>query len=394
MRAPGPGVRRAIVAVLACFVAAGALAPLWDRAAAAYTGALVVAGRPVVAWIEPAPLLDRLEATGTMVRLDGRLAAVRSLGAVETRTIFFYLPFVVLLLGAALRPLRIAAPRDIVLILGAIFLVHVVCLGLGIQVLLVDALRASGYPSLALPIENAILRTLHHTYTYAGAQLWAGLVVALVLLRAGAPAASDDATRPVPAGPGVVAAACGVLLLPAVLYVGLSPAVRHLAGGDRLARRIVALACLRAGDRECARTLAVQAFNPARPDPETMMLLGLVTEVSAPAEAAGWYQRVVEARPRALAARRGLARLRASLGEDEAAIDAYYAVLSLAPGNVDAYRALGDLYRARGDAAAARTHDEMAERFRQRPVAARASASVPVDRKPAMDRGTGERDAD
>lgn len=394
MRAPAPGIRRAIVAVLVCFVAAGALAPLWDRAAVAYTDALVVACRPLVAWIEPAPLLDRLESTGTMVRLAGRQAAFQSLGAVETRTIFFYLPFVVLLLGAALRPLRVVTPRDIALILGAVFIVHAVCLGLGIQVLLVDALRVGGYPSLAMPIESAVLRTLHHTYTYAGAQLWAGLVIALVLLRAGHPGGGDDATRPVSERPGVVAAACGVLLLPALLYVGLAPALRHLTGGDLRARGMVALACLRAGDHTCARTLAAQAFDPARPDPETMLLLGLVTEDSAPAEAAEWYRRVVEARPQSLGARLGLARTQASLGENEAAIAGYYAVLSMAPGNADVYHALGDLYRARGDTAAARTHDEMAERFRPGRLAAGAPASVPADRDSAIPQGRGRHDAD
>lgn len=394
MRAPAQGVRRAILAVLACFVAAGALAPLWDRAASAYTGALVVACRPVVAWIEPAPLLDRLESTGTMVQLAGRQAVVRSLGAVETRTIFFYLPFVVLLLGAALRPLRLVTCRDMALILGSLFVVHAACLALGVQVLVVDALRAGGSPSLASPIENAILRTLHHTYSYAGAQLWAGLVIALVLLRAGAARGPDDASRPGPARPGVVAAACGVLLLPAVLYIALSPVVRQLTEGDRRARRIVALACLRAGELECARTLAAQALDAARPDPGTMMLLGLATERSAPAEAADWYRRVVEARPRFLDARIRLARMQASLGEGDAAIDGYYAVLSMAPGNVDAFRALGDLYLDRGDAEAARTHYEMAERLRPAAVATGAPAGVPAARAAATDQETGAPDAD
>jgi len=357
------GPRRAIVAVLACFIVAGAMTPLWDRVAGPYTGALVGACRQLVAWLEPAPLVRTLERSGTMVRLVGRPPWEEALGAVETSTISFYLPFIVLVLGVARWHLRLISVPEIVLVLGAVFAVHVTCLGLGVQTLEVDAFRAAGYPSLVGPIENAILRTLHHTYCYSGAQLWAGLVVALVLIR------GRRLDLPAPRTPrlapsGVLAAACGVLILPAVLYVGLSPAVRRLDGGDRSARRIAALACLRAGDRESARRLATEGLDAARPDPETMMLLGLITEETAPAEAEGWYTRVVATRPQNLGARLGRARARVRLGDREAAIAEYYAVLAIAPDNADAYRALGDLYRDQGNGPAARAHYEMAVRFR------------------------------
>lgn len=363
MRAPAHGVRRAIVAVLATFVIAGALMPLWDRAAGAYAGVLAAASRPVAAWIEPAPLLERLERSGTLVRLAGRHEHFESLGAVETRTISFYLPFVVLLLAAAFRPLRLVTAREIAIILGAVLLVHVAGLALGIQVLEVDALRVGGSPSLAGPIENAILRTLHHTYCYTGAQLWAGLTIGLVLLRAGAGRSPSDGAGPSPRHRSIVAPSCAVLLLPAILYVGLAPALRHLTGRDRQASRTVAYACLRAGDRACARDLGARAIDPARPDPGTMMLLGLATEETAPAEAAGWYRRVVEARPHDSDARAGLARTLAKAGDREAAMAAYYALLSFEPGNPEAYRALADLHRARGNETAGRSHDELADRF-------------------------------
>jgi len=94
-----------------------------------------------------------------------------------------------------------------------------------------------------------------------------------------------------------------------------------------------------------------------------MMLLGLVTEETAPAEAEGWYTRVVATRPQNLGARLGLARARVRRGDREAAIAEYYAVLAIAPDNADAYRALGDLYRDQGNEPAARAHYEMAVRF-------------------------------
>ena len=363
MRAPAREERRAIVAVLVVFVIAGAIMPLWDRAAGAYAGVLAAASRPIAAWIEPAPLLERLERSGTLVRLAGRHEHFESLGAVETRTISFYLPFVVLLLAAALRPLRLVTAREIAIILGTVLLVHVTGLAFGIQVLEVDALRVGGSPSLAGPIENAILRTLHHTYCYTGAQLWAGLTIGLILLRAGAGRTPAGGTGPAPRHRNIVAPSCAVLLLPALLYVALSPALRHLTGRDLQASRTVAFACLRAGDHECARTLGARAFDPARPDPGTMMLLGLATEERAPAESAGWYRRVVEARPQDANARAGLARTLSSAGDREAAMDAYYAVLSIEPGNADAYRALADLHRARGNETAGRSHDELAERL-------------------------------
>lgn len=93
------------------------------------------------------------------------------------------------------------------------------------------------------------------------------------------------------------------------------------------------------------------------------MLLGLASESAEPAEAADWFRKVIEAEPQYLDARLGLARAQARQGEVEAAIAGYYTVLTMAPGNADAYRALADLYRERGDAAAARVHAELAERF-------------------------------
>lgn len=358
-----PGPRLAIAAVLACFVVGGALLPWWDRQAGTYTGILVAIGRHVVPWLQPAPLVGGLERSGTIVRLADAFTPGDSLGAVQTSHISFYLPFIVLLLAAARWPLRLVTAAEVLLVLGSVFVVHVGCLSLGVQSVEVDAFVPGGHPALVGPLEHALLRTLHHTYWYTGAQLWTGLVVALILLRA-ATARGDRVARTRRwASSRALAAACLVVVLPALLYVALSPAVRRLSGRDRTARLTAAEAYFRAGHREAAGHLAREAYDATRPDPRAMLLLGLVAEETSPEEAAVWFDRALAARPGSLGAQLGLARVRARLGDRDAAMAAYYSVLSIAPGNADAYKALGDLYMARGDYPAARSHYEMAVRF-------------------------------
>jgi hypothetical protein len=358
-----PGPRPAIAAVLACFVVAGALLPFWDRQAGSYTGILVAICRHVVPWVQPAPLVSDLERRGTIVRLVDAFSPGDSLGAVQTSHISFYLPFIVLLLAAARWPLRLVSFAEVLLVLGSIFVVHLGCLSLGVQSVEVDSLVPGGYPALVGPFEHALLRTLHHTYWYTGAQLWAGLVVALILLRV-APIRGDAVDRTHRwASSQALAAACLIVVLPSLMYVAFSPAVRRLSGRDRTARLTAAEAYFRAGHREAAGHLAREAFDAARPDHRDMMLLGLIAEETSPAEAADWYGRVLAARPGTLGAQLGLARVQKRMGDRDAAMAAYYSVLSIAPGNADAYKALGDLYTARGDYPAARAHYEMAVRF-------------------------------
>jgi Tfp pilus assembly protein PilF len=382
-----PSPRLAIGTVLACFVLAGALLPWWDRQAGSYTGILVAICRHVVPWLQPAPLVSGLERSGTIVRLADAFSPGDSLGAVQTSYISFYLPFIVLLLAAARWPLRLVTVAEVLLVLGSVFLVHLGCLSLGVQSVEVDAFVPGGYPALVGPIEHALLRTLHHTYWYTGAQLWAGLVVALILLRA-APPRGDRVDRTQRwASSRALAAACLVVVLPSLMYVAFSPAVRRLSGRDRTARVTAAQAYLRAGNREAAGRLAREAFDATRPDHRDMMLLGLIAEETSPAEAAVWYDKVLAARPGSLGAQLGLARVRTRQGDRDAAMAAYYSVLSIAPGNADAYKALGDLYMARGDYPAARSHYEMAVRFQPDLAAsltslesASRSAETPADR--------------
>ena len=347
--------RSALGHVLACFLVAAALQPLWPRAAGRYTALVAAAAQPILLWLQPTPLVSGLSTRGTVVRIESAGSPEAPVGSFETGHFSFYMPFVVLLLCTARWRLRLVTLPEIGLILALLLAIQVSCVSFGaLRVAAFGPLTGGGYGIIG-PLEYVLLHTLYHTYGNFGPQLWNGLIVALVLFRAGRLKDPSLPRRPA-ATSGGLAAACGVLILPSVLFIVAAPAVRHLTGQATLARRTTAAAFFREGNPEAAARLARDILDEDENDLRAMMILGSIAEGGSPSEAKTWYARVVGREPGHVAARLGLARAEERLGHLDAAVTEFYNVLRLAPDRADAFEDLGDIYMQRREYAAAREH--------------------------------------
>jgi hypothetical protein len=340
--------------VLACFLAAALLQPLWPRAAERYTAVVAAVAQPILLWLQPTPIAGGLSSHGTLVRVESALTPDAPIGFLETAHFSFYMPFIVILLVTVRWRLRLVSLPEIVLILALLFAVQVSCMCFGaLRVVAAAPVAGKDYAIIGL-LEYVVLHTLHHTYGNFGPQLWNGLIVALVIYRGAArlkyPAAPRHPTS------RALALACGVLILPSVVFILAAPAVRHLTGQLTRARRVTALAALRAGQPAVAERLARDLLDEGEGDPQAMMILGSLAEDAKPAEARAWYVKAVAREPGNIAARIGLAHTEERLGNLDAAVTELYNVLRLAPDRADAFEDLGDIYMQRREYEAARMH--------------------------------------
>ncbi|HET8946452.1 MAG TPA: tetratricopeptide repeat protein [Candidatus Polarisedimenticolia bacterium] len=350
--------------VLACFVLAAVLQPAWSLAAGPYADALAAISRLILPRVEPAPVFGGFERSGTILQVTSALLPGRSLGGVETRHFSFYLPFVVLLLVVARWRLRLVSGAEILVLLGFLFAVQVTCVTLGALRVVVFALVPGGGFSLMGPLEYDTMHTLYHVYGNFGPELWNGVIVGFVLLRAAR--LSDRPPVPAPPPPATsraLVAACAVLILPACAYMTAAPAVRRYTGESRRAGLIVAKEYARIGNLPMAARVAHQLLDANGQDPWAMILMGSLEENSRPEQAAGWYEKVLAAYPQQVNALMGLARARTNLGDGPGAESLYYQVLNLEPRNFEAYESLGDIAMARGDYPSARATYDLAIRF-------------------------------
>lgn len=350
--------RATLLLVLSCFVLGGLAQLVWSPVAARYAGIVAVTARPVVHWLQPVRMTERLISHGTAISAEGDLFPGRPLGPIETASYSFYLPFIILLLAGAAWRGRLVTIGEIMIVLGFLFLVHV--FGLSFDVLLLQSIFLGGTGGASFgPVEQTVLHGLFRIYILFGMQLWSGVIVALVLARA---ALGGRAPQRSSAGrlnaTGGVALACGLLLAPAMLYVVVTPMVRAVSGSAGRARMLEVRILDRRGDKQGAERLARRLVESNSQQVDAMMIIAGYAAQRSTDEAAEWYSRVIAVDPGNLNAGFFLGAIDVHRKDWGSAVRRLKTVLVARPGHAGTHFELGRAYFGQRDLSAARLHFE------------------------------------